>query len=635
MMIKKITNLIIAISLLSVLISSVAVKADEGIRITESSAEVAFPYKLVFKIEAESDVNIKDIRLHYQVDRDHFAVVTSEIIIEFIPDTEVATGWTWDMIKSGGLPTGTNIEYWWTVTDADNERIETEKYSIQFNDERYKWHSLIEGDITIYWYQGNDDFARQLMVVAQEALIRLAMDTGAHLQRPVRLYIYASAQDLQGAMIFPQEWTGGVAYTTYGTVAIGINAGNMEWGKRTIVHELTHLVTQQVTFNPYNSLPVWLNEGLSMYAEGEMEPLFINHLRQATENDELISVCSLASPFSADARLSYLSYAQSMSIVEFLIDNYGQEKMLELLNIFEKGSSYDGALMTVYGFDMDGLNDRLRDYITAVYRLVMGDEPETAQTTVLFILAATSMLVLGLIIRNGNGDGDDEKSFTIHDLPVSERPRERLQKYGAESLSAQEILALILGRGIAGESVMVTAQRLLSEFGNLKTLAGASLEELSQVRGIGLAKASQIKAAFELAGRLERYAEDEKRPLLKTPENVAELLKSSFRGKTREHFMVVLLDTRSRLIKVSQISIGSLDSSIVHPREAFKEAISASAVSVILAHNHPSGDDSPSEDDIILTKRLADAGELMGIEVLDHIIITDNSYLSLKRADLF
>jgi len=228
-----------------------------------------------------------------------------------------------------------------------------------------------------------------------------------------------------------------------------------------------------------------------------------------------------------------------------------------------------------------------------------------------------------------------KESFTIHDLPVSERPRERLQKYGAESLSAQEILALILGRGIAGESVIVTAQRLLAKFGDLKTLAGASLEELSQVKGIGLAKASQIQAAFELARRLERYAEDAGKPLIKTPENVAELLKSSLKGKKREHFMVVLLDTRSRLIKVCQISVGSLDSSIVHPREAFKEAISASAASVILAHNHPSGDDTPSEDDIKLTKRLADAGELMGIEVLDHIIIADNSYHSLKRAGLF
>lgn len=228
-----------------------------------------------------------------------------------------------------------------------------------------------------------------------------------------------------------------------------------------------------------------------------------------------------------------------------------------------------------------------------------------------------------------------KKSFTIHDLPISERPRERLQKFGAEALSAQEILAVILGRGIAGESVMMTAQRLLSQFGNIKGIAGASLEELSQVRGIGLAKASQIKAAFELANRLESYPELGKKPVVKTPDEVVSLVRGRLKGKTKEHFLALLLDTRGQLIKISEISIGSLDSSIVHPREVFKEAISASAASVIFAHNHPSGVPEPSEDDVKLTERLAQTGEVIGIEVLDHIVISDNNYVSLKREGLF
>ncbi len=227
-----------------------------------------------------------------------------------------------------------------------------------------------------------------------------------------------------------------------------------------------------------------------------------------------------------------------------------------------------------------------------------------------------------------------KKSFTIHDLPISERPRERLQKLGVEALSAQEILALILGRGIAGESVMVTAQRLLSQFGNLRGIANASVEELSQVKGIGLAKASQLKAAFELANRLEGYGEAGDKPLVKTPEEVVNLVKSRLKGKKKEYFLALLLDTRNQLIKVSEISVGSLDSNIVHPREVFKEAISASAASVIFVHNHPSGDPTASEDDIKLTKRLAEAGEIVGIDVLDHIIIGDKIYLSLKREGL-
>jgi DNA repair protein RadC len=226
-------------------------------------------------------------------------------------------------------------------------------------------------------------------------------------------------------------------------------------------------------------------------------------------------------------------------------------------------------------------------------------------------------------------------SMTIRDLPVSDRPRERLQRLGVEALSAQEILALILGRGISGESVMVTAQRLLSQFGGLKGIAGASLEELSKVRGIGLAKAAQIRAAIELASRVEGYSEATGKMVVKAPEDVAGLVSGRLKDKKKEYFLAVLLDTRNQLIKVAEISVGSLDGSIVHPREVFKEAISASAAAVIFVHNHPSGDTEASEDDVQLTKRLVEAGEIVGIEVLDHIIIGGKNHASLKREGLF
>jgi DNA repair protein RadC len=226
-------------------------------------------------------------------------------------------------------------------------------------------------------------------------------------------------------------------------------------------------------------------------------------------------------------------------------------------------------------------------------------------------------------------------SFTVRDLPLGERPRERLLKLGSEALSAQEILAIILGRGIKGEPVMMISQKLLSRFGNLRSIADASLEELTQTKGVGPAKAAQIKAALELSKRLEADAGGGPKPMLKSPEDVAAAVRSQLKGKKKEHFLVLCLDTRNRLIDRKPVSVGSLDTSIVHPREVFAEAVSCRAASVIFAHNHPSGDPEPSKEDVELTKRLAKAGEIMGIDVLDHIIVCDKSHVSLKARNLF
>jgi hypothetical protein len=270
------------------------------------------------------------------------------------------------MMMVGGMPPGSSLEYWWQVEDANGSKMETAPITVQFDDTRYEWRSLTERKVTLYWYSGDDSFARELMAAAQDALDRLAEDTGAELEKPAKLYIYASTNDLMGAMIEPQEWTGGVAYTRYGIMAIGISSNNIDWGKRAIAHELTHLVIHQMTLNPYNSLPVWLDEGLAMRTEGELGAEFTSSLEEAIDEDSLISVQSLCSPFSAYTEKAVLSYAQSYSLVDFLITSYGRDKMLALLNIFREGSGYDAALEEVYGFDMDGLDSLWREYITAL-----------------------------------------------------------------------------------------------------------------------------------------------------------------------------------------------------------------------------------------------------------------------------
>jgi hypothetical protein len=363
-MINKARLLALAVCLFLALLVPSLVQAQGRLAILDSSAQAEFPLRLNFNLSAESDTNITDIRLHYRVEQVGFAQVTSEVYMEFVPASSVNIDWSLEMIKIGGLPPGSSVEYWWTVEDARGDQVETAPVQVMFDDTRYPWQSLTEGKVIICWYQGDQSFAQELMLTAQQSLARLAEDTGAELEKPVKLYIYANAQDLQGAMIYPQEWTGGVAFTRYGVMAIGIAPGNVDWGKRAVAHELTHLVIHQITLNPYIDLPVWLDEGLAMHTEGPLEAVFSDSLSGAIAGNRLISVRSLSSPFSAYAEESVLSYAQSYSLVDFLITNYGRGKMLELLNTFRQGSSYDGALESVYGFDMDGLDALWRDYVT-------------------------------------------------------------------------------------------------------------------------------------------------------------------------------------------------------------------------------------------------------------------------------
>ena len=231
-----------------------------------------------------------------------------------------------------------------------------------------------------------------------------------------------------------------------------------------------------------------------------------------------------------------------------------------------------------------------------------------------------------------------EKSHTIHDLPHSERPRERLYNSGADKLSDSELIAIILRTGLKGESVMVLAQKLISRFGSLSNLLNASVDDLKKVKGIGTAKAIELSACFEIARRVNTRSREEiethlKKNSITEPQAASDLMRRHFIEFTREHFLLASFDTRNRLLGVDDISKGSLTASIVHPREVFEKAIRRHAASIIAAHNHPSGDITPSDEDIRITKRLHEAGKIMGIELLDHLIITENDYYSFKEND--
>lgn len=330
------------------------------IKMLSTFVAVEFPKALTFNLEAQSTANISDIVLQYKVNKISYTALLSEARPEFVPAPKIKVGWTWDLRKEVRLPPGADIEYRWIIKDDAGGQRETPWDAIRFNDDRYAWESLTSDSLTLFWYAGDKTFAQEILDAALRALDKLAKDVGAHLEQPVRIYVYASSSDLRGAMVYPQEWTGGVAFTEFGIVAAGFDEDSLDWGKRAVAHELAHLVTFQMTFNPYGDLPTWLDEGLSMYAEGDLEVYLQSILDEAISEDNLISVRSLSAGFPAKTEEAGLAYAESYSIVDFLIREYGQDRMLQLLSAFKEGISYDGALLEVYGFDVDGLDDLWR-----------------------------------------------------------------------------------------------------------------------------------------------------------------------------------------------------------------------------------------------------------------------------------
>ncbi|PPA71784.1 RadC family protein [Jeotgalibacillus proteolyticus] len=218
----------------------------------------------------------------------------------------------------------------------------------------------------------------------------------------------------------------------------------------------------------------------------------------------------------------------------------------------------------------------------------------------------------------------------IRDVVEEDRPRERLKNHGARSLSNQELIAILLRTGSKHESVLNLSNKVLHQFEGLRLLKEASLEEIMEIRGIGEAKAVLMMAAVELGRRISNLTFEE-RFSIRSPEDGANFLMNDMRFLQQEHFVCLYLNTKNQVIHQKTIFIGSLNSSIVHPREVFKEAFRRSAASIVCAHNHPSGDPAPSKEDIDVTRRLVECGRMIGIEVLDHLIIGDRKYVSLKE----
>lgn len=363
-----------------------------SITISKNEVDASFPSSIHFTLHASAASEIDDVRLRYIVEQDSFVPIVAEAIPQFEPGQSVEASYEWDMRKAGGLPPGAVIEFWWTL-ETGGEATTTEPSRFVFSDDRYEWQGLESGKLNLYWYSGGVEFAQKLLVEAEEALLRLEEDTGVKLIQQVHIYIYESAQDMQQGMVFPSELAGGLAYPWQNTIALGINQVNFEWGVDALAHELAHLINYQMSRNPYNSIPTWLDEGIAMYASGELDSVYHFYLSEAVASDTLLSVRSLASPFSTQRDRFYLSYAQSYSLVQFLSLAYGPDKMAELLGCFQEGCTADEALQKVYGFDSDGLNSLWCQFVTELY-----STPDTDSGTPLWAIAAIAGMSIGVVV---------------------------------------------------------------------------------------------------------------------------------------------------------------------------------------------------------------------------------------------
>jgi hypothetical protein len=366
-MTKKILMPIVSLLIILLLISPISAEATGQIVVSDSSAQIDFPLKLSMSSKITSTLPITDVRIRYKIEEMSFARVFTEASVPISESTKINANWSLDMRKIGGLPPGSNLAYWWLVKDSHENNVETSPISFQITDSRYSWNNLVQDKISLFWYSGDKNFANALMKTAQDSLTKLEQNTGVIPEKIINIYIYANNQDLLGSMIHPQEWTGGVAFTPYNIITIGISPIQLNWGKSAMTHELTHIVINQVVYNPYNNIPIWLNEGLAMYSEGPLDSQYSDPLEYAITENSLLSIRSICSPFSAYTDKSLLSYAESFSVVEYLISTYGSTKLSELLKTYKQGNTFDGAFLEVYGFDIDELNDLWKPWVEKQY----------------------------------------------------------------------------------------------------------------------------------------------------------------------------------------------------------------------------------------------------------------------------
>ena len=377
---KLILTLIFSLSLFAV----PPAFASPAAGVTNNEIILSFPESATFRATLTSDVEITSVVLEYGNEQQTCGEVIAKAFPQFTPGRTVNAEWTWEMRQSGSLPPGAQLWWRWRLIDVNGQETVTETKTATWLDDVHDWQTMNNGDfLRLHWYEGDQTFAVDLAKAAYNGLQFNETQSGLKAEAPIDIYIYADTNDLKDAILYEPSWTGGQAFPDQNIVMLGISEADLDWGRDAIVHELTHVLVGHLTFSCLGDVPTWLNEGLAVYSEGELDRASQRQLEDAIRDDTLLTVRSLSSGFSEVPDKAYLSYSQSYSVTKYLIETYGQDKMTALLLALKDGVTIDEALQQTYGFNTDGLEAAWRDAIGAPPRPVPAQP--TAQPTPTFV----------------------------------------------------------------------------------------------------------------------------------------------------------------------------------------------------------------------------------------------------------
>jgi hypothetical protein len=324
-----------------------------------------FPNTITFQLAVSNPVPIERVVLEYGVERLTCGEVVAKAFPDFEPAARVETEWTWDMRQSGSEPPGAWIWWRWRVTDSDGREQLVDQKEVVWLDSIHPWQEASDGQIRMHWYEGGTAFGREMLASAVESVEHIRQLIDLTPEGTVQIYLYASYEDLQDAILYEAEWTGGQSYGEHNIIILGVPEGYEDWAKTAIAHELMHNVVDHFTFSCLVRIPTWVHEGLAMVSQGGPDERSMEQFQDAVDRNRIFPLRSLGGNFPEDEDLANLAYAQSYSVVDFLLHRGDAERMRSFLRQLGDGATADDALMQVYGFNIDGLDSAWRSSVGA------------------------------------------------------------------------------------------------------------------------------------------------------------------------------------------------------------------------------------------------------------------------------